>query len=219
VAVFRNISLVYGAIHRFEGQVSVFNFNNSGTYRCAFPEMKLLDKAPSCEEVGVIGVLPGIIGLYQAMEAIKIITGIGKVLADEILMLNLLQTSHVKISYTRNSDEIEIARNRIIEMQNKNEFVNKILDKSEVPAFLVANPTTNVIDIQMDFTYKVWMGVSVLHMPEYAFVQKVQQLDRQCNVLVYCANGIKSTWAAAVMKSLGFKNIYQLSGGIASVIE
>lgn len=84
---------VYGAIFKFEGQVSVFNYKDGPTYKSLFPESKLVGGIPSCNETGVLGVLPGILGIYQATEAIKIITGIGQVLSGRLLTFNLLDNS------------------------------------------------------------------------------------------------------------------------------
>ena len=71
-------TLIYGAIHGFEGQVSVFNFENGPTYRCLYPTPPKSGALPACSENGVLGVLPGIIGNFQALETIKVITGIEK---------------------------------------------------------------------------------------------------------------------------------------------
>lgn len=87
--------MVYGAIYKFEGQVSVFNYNNGPTYRCLFPENDAT--APNCSEVGVLGVLPGVIGMYQATEAIKIILGIGQVLSGTLLQMNLLTHETIQL--------------------------------------------------------------------------------------------------------------------------
>lgn len=91
------IPMVYGAIYKFEGQVSVFNYQDGTSYRDLFPENNAT--APKCAEVGVLGVLPGVIGSYQATEAIKIILGIGEVLSGTLLQLNLLthQSTQIKI--------------------------------------------------------------------------------------------------------------------------
>lgn len=92
--------LVYGAISGFEGQVSVFNYNNGPTYRCLFPEPPAPGDMPSCNEAGVVGVLPGIIGTMQATEAIKILTGIGTVLSGKLLTIDLLknQTNYFDVA-------------------------------------------------------------------------------------------------------------------------
>ena len=82
--------MVSGAIYKFEGQVSVFNYNNGPTYRCIFPEPPNADESPNCAEIGVIASLPGIIGTIQANEVIKIITGIGEVLSGKLLVIDTL---------------------------------------------------------------------------------------------------------------------------------
>ncbi len=86
--------LVYGAVHRFEGQLSVFDAGRqrgvAPCYRCLFPEPPPPDAAPNCAEAGVLGVLPGVIGLLQATEAIKLILGIGELLAGRLLHFDAL---------------------------------------------------------------------------------------------------------------------------------
>lgn len=94
--------LVYGAISRFEGQVSVFNYNDGPSYRNLFPEPKISEHIPSCNEAGVLGVLPGIIGIYQATEAIKIVTDIGEVLSGKLLIFNLLKNQAEYFNFTGN---------------------------------------------------------------------------------------------------------------------
>jgi molybdopterin/thiamine biosynthesis adenylyltransferase len=86
--------LVYGAVHRFEGQVSVFDAGRhpgvSPCYRCLFPEPPGADEAPNCAEAGVLGVLPGVIGLLQATEAVKLLLGIGAPLSGRLLQFDAL---------------------------------------------------------------------------------------------------------------------------------
>lgn len=106
--------LVYGAIHRFEGQVSVFNYHAGGlqgpTYRCLFPEPPLQDAFLNCSETGVLGVLPGIIGCMQANEAIKIITGIGEVMSGKLMFFNALTMHSQTILFDRNDDVASMPR-------------------------------------------------------------------------------------------------------------
>src|SRR5690606_2638739 len=84
---------IYGALHRFSGQISVFNYQGGPTYRCLFPEPPAAGEVPSCAEAGVVGVLPGMIGTFQASEAIKIICGLGEVASGKLVTIDALSLS------------------------------------------------------------------------------------------------------------------------------
>jgi len=96
-----NKPFVYGAIHKFEGQVSVFNYQEGPTYRCLFPNPPEAGSIPSCSEVGVVGILPGIIGTQQANQVIKIILQIGQVLSGRLMIYNALQSSFMEIEINK----------------------------------------------------------------------------------------------------------------------
>jgi len=89
--VVTGIPFIYGAISRFEGQLSVFNYNEGPTLRCLFPEQERNSRIPSCEMNGVMGILPGIIGTMQATEVIKIVTGIGDIASGKLITYNALR--------------------------------------------------------------------------------------------------------------------------------
>ncbi len=93
---------VYGALHGFEGHVSVFNYNDGPTYRCLYPEMPGLEEIPDCNENGVLGVIPGIIGTLQALETVKVLTGVGEVLSGELLVYDGLSQYSNKIRFKAN---------------------------------------------------------------------------------------------------------------------
>jgi adenylyltransferase/sulfurtransferase len=98
--------LVFGAIHKFEGQVSVFNFNEGPNYRDVYPNPPSTESVPNCNAVGVLGVLPGIIGVAQANEVLKIIVGYGEVLSGKLWLFNAKNNSSYTISFDkRNSGE------------------------------------------------------------------------------------------------------------------
>ncbi|TAI49815.1 HesA/MoeB/ThiF family protein [Flagellimonas allohymeniacidonis] len=103
-----NKPFVYGALHAFEGHVSVFNYRQGPTYRCLYPAMPAGNEVPNCDENGVLGVVPGIIGSLQALEVVKIITGIGEVLSGQLLIFNGLQQDHIKISFNSKSENRKI---------------------------------------------------------------------------------------------------------------
>ena len=91
--------LVFGAIFKFEGQVSVFNYQNGPTYRCLYPEPPAPGDAPSCAELGVLGVLPGLLGTMQAAEALKIILELGEVLSGRLLLVDALSMRFQRIAF------------------------------------------------------------------------------------------------------------------------
>ena len=93
--------LVYGAIFKFEGQVSVFNYKESGSYRCLYPTPPKPDESPNCSEIGVLGVLPGIIGSLQANEVIKMICEIGEVLTNKVLIYDTLTLRQLTLKFEK----------------------------------------------------------------------------------------------------------------------
>ncbi len=95
------IPLVFGAIHKFEGQVSVFNYQEGPNYRDLFPNPPSPESVPNCNDVGVLGVLPGIIGVAQANEVLKIIVGYGEVLSGKLWMFNTKNNSSYVVSFTK----------------------------------------------------------------------------------------------------------------------
>ncbi|NAY90953.1 sulfurtransferase [Muricauda sp. JGD-17] len=100
--VILNKPFIYGALHGFEGHVSVFNHKTGPTYRCLYPNMPSFDEVPNCDENGVLGVLPGIIGTLQALETVKLITGMGEVLSGKLLVFDGLQQRFTKIGFNTN---------------------------------------------------------------------------------------------------------------------
>ncbi len=101
---------VYGALHGYEGQVSVFNYKNGPTYRCLFSSMPKENEVPNCNEHGVLGIIPGIIGNLQALETVKVITGVGEVLSGKLLLFNGLDQSYQKIKFKLQPDNLAITK-------------------------------------------------------------------------------------------------------------
>ena len=104
--------LVYGALYTFQGQVSVFNFAGGPTYRCLFPTPPNPQDSPNCAEVGVVGVLPGLIGCMQATEALKLLTGIGVPLSGKLLVVDALSMESRSIALQRNPEQATVSQLR-----------------------------------------------------------------------------------------------------------
>ncbi|MBL4668869.1 MAG: HesA/MoeB/ThiF family protein, partial [Flavobacteriales bacterium] len=105
--VITNKPLIYGAIYKFEGQVTVFNYQKGPTYRCLFPEPPKAGSVPNCSEIGVLGVLPGIIGTQQANEVLKLILGIGESLSGKLLTYDSLNNSFLTLTINRSEKEVQ----------------------------------------------------------------------------------------------------------------
>ncbi|NJM79126.1 MAG: HesA/MoeB/ThiF family protein [Flavobacterium sp.] len=104
--ILTNKPMVFGAIHKFEGQVSVFNYENGPSYRCLFPKEPQKNDVGNCTEIGVLGVLPGIIGTLQANEVLKIILGIGKIASGKLVHFNALTLETVTLKINKNEAAI-----------------------------------------------------------------------------------------------------------------
>ena len=114
---------VYGAIHKFEGQVAVFNYEHGPSYRCLFPNPPEKDSIPSCSQMGVLGVLPGIVGAYQANEALKIILKIGEPLSGKLLLINSQTNFTSLITIQRSEREIENVLDGTIQTNQQTESI------------------------------------------------------------------------------------------------
>src|SRR5690606_29386865 len=104
-------TFVYGALHGFEGQVSVFGHQGGPTYRCLYPKMPGAAELPDCDTHGVLGIVPGIIGNLQALEVVKIVTGIGEVLSGKLLLFDGLAQTYTKIGFK--ADPVNLGRKEL----------------------------------------------------------------------------------------------------------
>jgi adenylyltransferase/sulfurtransferase len=199
-----NKPLVYGAIHKFEGQVSVFNYKNGPTYRCLFPEPPNEGEMPACGEVGVLGVLPGIIGTWQATEAIKVITGVGEPLIGKLLSFDLLSNSITTFEFE--ADE----KNRTIRFLGDYNFsceTNSIsLDKLQA----LQRPV-QLIDVRekKEFAGGNLNGINI---PVSEIKNRITELDPKALTVVHCKSGIRSKQAIEIIKEYYPKiEIYNLT--------
>jgi adenylyltransferase/sulfurtransferase len=101
LCVARDIPWIYGALHGFEGQLSVFNYRGGPTYRCLFPQIPKPGEIPDCNQLGTLGILPGIIGSLQALEAVKVLCGLGEILSGKLLLFNALDHTSRQVRFKR----------------------------------------------------------------------------------------------------------------------
>ena len=217
--------LVYGAVLRFEGQVGVFNFpdkNNCKTnYRDLFPKPPVPGTVPSCNEAGVLGVLPGIIGTLQAAETIKLITGIGEPLCNKILSYNLLNNLFYEFNISPVENKTESYP------KNETEFVNFDYDwfcgvvhdpiEISVKEFdsLRNQEVINIIDVREEGELPVVNEFSFTQIPLSRFDVSSAEPFVQKSIVVFCQSGKRSLKAAKMIKEKfsGCK-VFSLEGGI-----
>ncbi|GAB5398456.1 MAG: molybdopterin-synthase adenylyltransferase MoeB [Aureisphaera sp.] len=212
--------LVYGAIFKFEGQVTVFNYKNGPSYRCLFPNPPDQGTIPNCSEIGVLGVLPGIIGSMQANEVLKIILGLGTVLSGTLLLYNTLTTQTNKLSIERSETEIEKIRAQSTTFRDmKMPFYcdADVHDPNIKELLLYSN--IQIIDVrEYDESPKV-VHHGLLQIPLGEIPLRLQELDPQKRKVFFCASGVRSAKAVALLQEQGLSYCYTIKGGVQTLLD
>ena len=224
--VLLNKPLIFGAIFKFEGQLSVFNFNGGPTYRCLFPQAPDADARPSCAEAGVLGVLPGIIGSLQALEVIKVITGIGKVLSGQVVLFDALKQQFSKVELeldqkNLNITDLEDMPNEIsctgTDINTKPDPICEI-SPQELVEFFGHKKAPHIIDVRENWEREIDSINPSLHIPlGYFSDQSVRQIlppDFLDEIIVYCKAGVRSREACEILHSMGYQKLNNLQGGM-----
>lgn len=214
--------LVYGAIYKFEGQVAVFNYQNGPSYRCLFPEAPEEGAVPNCSEIGVIGVLPGLIGTKQANEAIKIILEIGEPLSGKLLVYDALQSSQFVVDIERNEAQIKIANEiNITEYDyeyfcgiKKQSIMNQI-SSAELKE-VMTNEDVQVIDVREPHETPKVDELNAINIPLQTIPNNLDKIEKDKKVIVHCQHGVRSMNAIGYLQEQGFENLYNLTGGIVT---
>lgn len=219
---------IYGAISKFEGQASVFNLDkDSPNFRDLIPQPPSMDLLPSCSESGVIGVLPGIIGLIQATEIIKIIAGIGTTLSGRILIFNALEMKFKELKLKK-----DYAAKPITELIDYKDFcgssgVTKVEDSiksisaKKLRVLLEDNPNKNILlDVRTEEEFKLnaikgSILVPLKNIQNGQEIDKIRKLASNKNIFVHCKTGKRSRKAILSLRSNGIDAV-NLEGGINS---
>ncbi len=206
-----NKPMVSGAIYKFEGQVSVFNYHHGPTYRCIFPEPPAAEESPNCADIGVIATLPGIIGTIQANEVIKIITGMGEVLSGKLLVIDTLtmNTHFFQFKLNEANRDIHQLPGTVF---NKNIVVSTI-EYSELEQRMKQEADIQLIDVREKEEHEIG-NIGGINIPLSLLPSSVHLLDPSFPIVVYCSSGVRSNQAAKLLLQQGFKNVLNLKGGI-----
>ncbi|WP_018342843.1 molybdopterin-synthase adenylyltransferase MoeB [Cytophaga aurantiaca] len=208
--VMLNKPLVFGSIFKFEGQVSVFNYKGGPTYRCLFPEPPAAGEVPNCSEIGVIGVLPGIIGTLQANEVIKIILEKGDVLNGVLYMYDALSNDIQKLKVFKDP-----VASVVTELGTYEEVceTSPDIDKKTLDAWKEKNVIFQLIDVREphEFEQKNIGGELI---PMNTVKDNLNRIREDIPVIVHCQMGGRSRKVVDFLYEKGFKNVYNLKGGL-----
>jgi adenylyltransferase/sulfurtransferase len=204
-------TMVSGAIYKFEGQVSVFNYKGGPTYRCLFPEPPGAGESPNCAEIGVVATLPGIIGTIQANEVIKVVTGIGAVLSGKLLVVDTLTMQTMTFNFGLNEANMHITA-LPVPAQVQCAVPPAQVSRAELDALLAAG-AVQLVDVREEEEHAA-CNIGGVNMPLWRLEQDSVLLDPEKQVVVYCATGGRSRNAVAMLQQLGFGMVSDLKGGI-----
>jgi molybdopterin/thiamine biosynthesis adenylyltransferase/rhodanese-related sulfurtransferase len=238
----------YASIYRFEGQASIFGAPEGPCYRCLYPEPPPPGLVPSCAEGGVLGILPGLLGVIQATETIKLILGIGEPLIGRLLLVDALGMSFRTLKLRKNPDcpvcgthptvtelidynqfcgiappsevgPLEVARDKAV---GDHPIVDGIpqISVQELKRKLDAKEDIFVLDVREPHEYLI-ANLGAPQIPVGEVERRVGELVAQKNreVVVHCRSGARSQKAALILKQAGFSNVSNLAGGILAWAE
>lgn len=202
VAVAKGIPMVYASIHKFEGQLSVFNYKNGPTYRCLFPENDKLETIPNCNDSGVLGVLPNVLGTMQATEVLKIILGIGEVLSGKMLLYNSLDNDFQNIVIQKNTS-----------FNIKVEFVDRSVNGFD----FLAHANSLIIDIRENYEEPKLDLENVKNVPLSELDNFLKDIDKSQKIILICQHGNRSELAVDYLNKQGFASVFHLQNGVESI--
>src|SRR6266850_2652392 len=224
----------YGSIFRFEGQASVFATKEGPCYRCLYPEPPPPGLVPSCAEGGVLGVLPGIIGVIQALEVIKLIVGQGEPLIGRFLIYDALRMRFRELKLKKDPD---------CPVCGTHPTVTKLIDYEQfcgihpaAPEPVAVNSATEItsvelkqrldrgdslkiVDVREPNEYQINRIPGSTLIPLGDVPKRYSELDSEDEIVVHCKMGGRSAKAADFLRSVGFKKVLNLKGGILDWID
>lgn len=188
-----NKPLIYAALHEFEGQISVFNHKNGPTLRCLFPEIPKTGTINNCADTGVLSVLPGLIGVWQAQEAVKIITGIGEVLNGKLLVYNSLYNEVNVISFELNEANKQF--------RNLNHLINKKYEEIDASTLnkLLEKDHIQIVDVREPDEFDI-ENIGGLNIPLAELSHRFKELNIKKRTVVICQSGKRSLVAVDLIK-------------------
>jgi len=222
------IPFAYGAIFRMEGQVSLFGIDGGPCYRCVFPTPPPPESVQTCEEAGVLGVVPGTIGMLQATEVIKWILGLGSPLAGRLLIYDAGEMCFEAINIEKNPacptcslDRREIP---LIDYEgfcgsggnsvHEPVPVEAQITPQELNAEFVAGASVRILDVRHPVEWEIVHFNKATFIPLDQLTSRIGELDREEEIVVICRRGRRSARAVLQLQRAGFRNVRNLVGGL-----
>lgn len=206
---------VYASIFRFDGQVSVFGYGDGPCYRCLYPQAPPAGSVPTCAEGGVLGVLPGIVGAWQANEVLKVILGIGDVLSGRLLLVDSLAAQARRVTFERDPNcDLCGAHATITDAHEYDEA--EATDAEELDAAELDEALADAILLDVREPHEAVLGEidGALHVPASQLEERLHELDTARRYVVACRVGAKSRWAVQRLRDAGFTRVRHLRGGL-----
>ena len=204
-----NKPFVYGSIYRFEGQVSVFNYENGPTYRCLFSEEN--SDSRNCNDAGVMGISVGIIGMFQANEVLKMVLGIGELLSGKLLVYNMLSNEQQKFEFSKTQT------NTIDKLTFENKYTSEENSTDEIGAAVALEQINNAevvfLDVRNSDEYPKITIKNSIQIPLNTLESALHQIDANAILFVFCQSGIRSKKAVEILVKHNFKNAKSIAGG------
>lgn len=215
---------VYGSIFRFEGQATVFAYKDGPCYRCLYAEPPPPGLVPSCAEGGVLGILPGVIGLIQATEAVKLILGVGEPLVGRLLLYDALAMRFRELKLRRNP-ECPVCGDRptITRLIDYQEFCgvrapeqtnNVEMDVLDLKKKLDRKEQFTLLDVREPHEIQIGRIPGSILIPLGDLEKRIAELDRSAEIVVHCKSGGRSSKAVEFLRKSGYSNVKNLTGGI-----
>ncbi|MGA3133302.1 MAG: molybdopterin-synthase adenylyltransferase MoeB [Terracidiphilus sp.] len=219
----------YGSIFRFEGQASVFATKDGPCYRCLYPEPPPPGLVPSCAEGGVLGILPGLVGVIQATETIKFILGKGSTLVGRLLLVDALNMRFRELKLRKNPEcpvcGVHPTVTQLIDYQQfcgispatkeENKVKNGIpqITVTELKRRIDAGEDLFILDVREPFEYQI-ANIGGKLIPQNEVPQRLAEIDRDREIIVHCKAGGRSQRIAEFLKQSGYPDVVNVTGGI-----
>jgi len=214
---------VYASIFRFEGQATIFAAEGGPCYRCLYPEPPPPGLVPSCAEGGVLGILPGVVGLLQATEVVKLILGAGEPLIGRLMLYDALAMKFRELKLRKNPEcicatgdvkLIDYEQFCGIPKQPEPPPMSAEISPKEVKTLIDANHSFILIDVRETHEFQIGRIPTSTLIPLGDLPKKVSELDPNANYVLHCKMGGRSAKGCDILRQSGFKNVRNMTGGI-----